>query len=85
MLSFDKLSKLLEPNLGSVTYSNIDDYFVEISNLGIEEVEVLAPTMDKIVRAYLASVAGDKDGGQGKVIRENRLDKYMGVKVVLVT
>ena len=62
---------------------NVDDYFFTLNELGVEEVTVNQEQMNIIVRFYLGNVGNDKNGDQAKVIKETKLDCFLGVKLIL--
>lgn len=64
--------------------SNIDDCFSVLFELDIKEIEVNKREMVYIVAFYLANIGKDKDGNQGKVLMENKIDRFMGVNLILV-
>ena len=71
------------PGIATISLSNLDDFFREFNKLGIEEVEVNRYQMLMIVQWYLGNVGNDKDGNQGKIIREGKIDEFLGVKLIL--
>ena len=84
-MKLNKFIRILKPIIGSdaLLVTNIDDVFRELINLGVTEIEVDRLEMNLIVSMFLAS-CGDKEPLKGKIIRENILDKFMGIKLILI-
>lgn len=66
----------------TVSVYNIDDLFTVLMKFGFKEIEVSPHEMHMIVRFYLANIGNDKNGNQGKVMREGKIDQFFGVKLL---
>ena len=67
---------------GKCTSINVDDIFRELSRSGIKEVSVDIKEMHEAVEFFIIFAMGEK--GNGKIIREGKLDKLFGVKLKLI-
>ena len=92
MRKIPKLTELLKtigPEIGYgdslVLFSSANSFaiFEVLNNRGIKEVEVQNAEMSLIVRVFLANCSGGN--GIVKIIREGRVDKFLGVKLRLKT
>ena len=92
MEKIPKLTELLKtigPEIGYgdslVLFSSANsfDIFEALSNRGIKEVEVQNAEMSLIVRVFLANCSGDRE--IVKIMREGKIDKFLGVKLRLKT
>ena len=79
-MNLEKSAKLL--GFDGVKTSNIDDIVFKLLELGVKEIEVSQAEMNIIVAFYLAN-SGDKDPDKPKILREGKIDKYLGLKVKL--
>lgn len=68
---------------GTLSITNVDDFFRQAFIYGIKEMEVNNFEMHLIVHFYLANVGNDKNGNQGKIMREGVLDKFLGIDLIL--
>lgn len=62
--------------------NNVDDVFMKLKSLKISEIEVGRGDMNLLIRFYLANVGQDRDGGQGKILKEGKLDRFMGIDLI---
>ena len=92
MKTIPKLTELIKtigPDIGYgdglVLFSGANSFgiFEALNNRGIKEVEVQNAEMSLIVRVFLANCSGGN--GIVKIIREGRVDKFLGVKLRLKT
>ena len=86
-MKLSKISKIALSELGlgtELTCSNMDDVFGVLQEYEITEIEVNQSEMYKIVQVYLSNVGNDKNGNQGKILQEGKIDKFFGIKLVLV-
>lgn len=85
MIRLTSLVRLLSSKVGMdvLAVSTVDDFFKEISALGIDKVSVTQEQMSMICQFYLAMVGNDKNGNQGEILRTNKLPELMGVKIEL--
>ena len=79
-MNLEKFSKL--SGFSDIMPSNIDDIVFKAKELGIKDLEVSQAIMNIIVYFYLAN-SGDKDPAKPKILREGKIDKYLGIKVKL--
>lgn len=61
---------------------NIDDVVFKAKEFGIKELEVSVEEMNMIVIFYLAN-SGEKDPLKPKVLREGKIDRYLGLDLKL--
>ena len=60
--------------------SNIDEIIFKAKELGVKEFEVSIGEMNTITYFYLAN-SGDKDPLKPKVLREGKVDRYLGIDI----
>ena len=63
----------------NISALNIDDVFCEAMRYGIRELSVTSVQMAMIVLFYLTYVKADPKGNQANVVKEGRVDRFMGV------
>ena len=63
-----------------VTAANVDDAIFKAKELGIKELEVSIEEMNIITYFYLAN-SGDKDPAKPKILREGKIDRYLGIDI----
>ena len=68
-----------------VSYTNLDEVFYLVSRLGWKQVSVSREIMKKIVGFFLANMERKLDAGKEtlKILREGKVDKFLGVKLHL--
>ena len=79
-MNLEKFAKL--SGFNEVIASNIDDVVFKVKELGVKEIEVSQAVMNVIVCFYLAN-SGDKDPAKPKILREGKVDRYLGIKINL--
>ena len=72
------LAKLI--GIERIVATNIDDVVYKARELGIKELEVLIEEMNILTQFYLAN-SGDKDPAKPKILREGKIDRYLGVDI----
>ena len=72
------LAKLI--GIERVVATNIDDVIFKAKELGIKELEVSIEEMNIIIYFYLAN-SGDKDPAKPKILREGKIDRYLGIDI----
>ena len=75
-MKLSALAKLI--GIEKVTTSNIDDICFKAKELGIKELEVSVEEMTIIAWFYIAN-SGDKDPAKPKILREGKIDRYLGI------
>lgn len=83
IIKLSKLFDVIKTHIGFsvITAPCIGDIFKTVYSLGIRDIIVSDDEMSKICQYYLANVDGDKDGGQGEVIKTGKLDRFYGVNL----
>ena len=61
-----------------VVATNIDDVIFKAKELGIKELGVSIEEMNIITYFYLSN-SGDKDPAKPKILREGKIDRYLGI------
>lgn len=79
-MNLEKFAKLC--GFENIVVSNIDDVVLKIKEFGVKEIWVSQAEMNIIVQFYLTN-SGDKDPDKPKILREGKIDKYLGLKVKL--
>ena len=64
-----------------VVVSNIDDVIFKVKELGIKELEISVAEMNILIQYYLAN-SGDKDPAKPKILREGKIDRYLGIDLL---
>ena len=86
MISLNKYSKYInffnEKNKFILSYSNIDDVFRHLKNLGIDEIEINQEQMGMIINLFVANSANTELGAKASI--EGKTDKFMGIKLFLI-
>ena len=72
----------LKQPMSFMRVTEVDDVFRVMVKLGVKEINVTKEQMFLLVRYYLANVGNDKDGGQGKIMKEGKLDKFFGITLI---
>jgi len=70
-----------EVKIDPMSVVNVDDIFNALRRVGATEVTVNTEQMGLIVQFYLCNAAHAPENG--KILREGKLDKFMGIKLVL--
>jgi len=63
-----------------IAATNIDDVVFRAKELGIKEIEVSVEEMNVLVVFYLYN-SGDKDPAKPKILREGKIDKFLGIDI----
>lgn len=80
MIKLNDFAKL--KGISPICTSNIDDIILAASQFGISELKVSKEEMDTCVLFYLSS-CGDKDSKKPEILRNGKIDKLLGVNLIL--
>ena len=75
-MKLSDLAKLI--GVERVVATNIDDVVFKAKELGVKELEVSVAEMTILTQFYLAN-SGDKDPAKPKILREGKIDRYLGI------